>query len=152
MQLHDLQPKTKNQSAKRVGRGGKRGKTSGRGTKGQKARAGHSIRPAIRDLIKKLPKLRGHGINRARTVNDSVIAAAVVNLTSLEESFNTGEKVTPEILKTKGLISIRKGDRKKIVKILGTGDLSRKLLFSGCAFSKSAKEKIEKAGGSILEK
>ena len=151
MQLHDLQPKTKNQSSKRIGRGGKRGKTSGRGTKGQKARAGHSIRPAIRDIIKKLPKLRGYGINRARTVNDSVVSSAVVNISSLEEIFNTGDKVTPETLKSKGLISIKKGDKKKTIKILGTGELSKKLLLSGCAVSKSAKEQIEKVGGSILE-
>jgi len=151
MQLHDLQPKTKNQSAKRIGRGGKRGKTSGRGTKGQKARSGHSIRPAIRDIIKKLPKLRGHGTNRARTVNDSVISAAVVNLSHLDEVFKDGEKVTPEILKNKGLVSIRKGEKNRVVKILGTGELSKKLIFSGCAVSKRAQTQIEKAGGTILE-
>ncbi len=149
MQLHDLQPKTKNQSAKRIGRGGKRGKTSGRGTKGQKARAGHSIRPAIRDIIKKLPKLRGHGVNRSRTINDSVISNAVVNLTVLDEIFSANEKVTPETLKSRGVISIKKGNKKGVVKILGTGELSKKLLFSGCEVSKSAKLKIEKAGGSL---
>ncbi len=149
MQLHDLQPKTKNRSTKYVGRGGKRGKTSGRGTKGQKARAGHSIRPAIRDIIKKLPKLRGHGVNRAKTINDSVIANAVVNLAVLDEVFSANEKVTPETLKSKGVISIKKGNKKRAVKILGTGELSKKLLFSGCEVSKNAKLKIEKAGGSL---
>ncbi len=149
MQLHDLQPKTKNRSAKHIGRGGKRGKTSGRGTKGQKARAGHSIRPAIRDIIKKLPKLRGHGVNRSKTINDSVVNNAVVNLAVLDEIFSANEKVTPETLKSKGVISIKKGNKRRVVKILGTGELSKKLLFSGCEVSKTAKLKIEKAGGSL---
>ena len=59
MQLHEIQPLHENRKEKRVGRGGKRGTTSGRGTKGQRARAGHRIRPAERDLIQRLPKLRG---------------------------------------------------------------------------------------------
>jgi large subunit ribosomal protein L15 len=59
MQLHELKPFHPNKKQRRVGRGGKRGTTSGRGTKGQKARAGHRIRPAERDLIQRLPKLRG---------------------------------------------------------------------------------------------
>ncbi|OGY57237.1 MAG: hypothetical protein A3E61_01280 [Candidatus Colwellbacteria bacterium RIFCSPHIGHO2_12_FULL_43_12] len=59
MQLHDLKPFHLNKTGKRVGRGGKRGTTSGHGTKGQKSRSGHKIRPAERDLIQRLPKLRG---------------------------------------------------------------------------------------------
>lgn len=59
MQLHELQPLHPAKNEKRIGRGGKRGTTSGRGTKGQKARSGHRIRPAERDLIQQLPKLRG---------------------------------------------------------------------------------------------
>jgi len=59
MQLHQLQPANKNQKKKRIGRGGKRGTYSGRGVKGQKSRAGRHIRPAERDLIQRLPKLRG---------------------------------------------------------------------------------------------
>jgi len=80
MQLHQLKRNTPNKKAKRVGRGGKRGKTSGRGMKGQKARAGTSGRPEMRDIIKKIPKLRGHGKNRARTVNAERILPSVVNL------------------------------------------------------------------------
>ncbi len=64
MQLHTLQPIYKLKAKKRVGRGGSRGTYSGRGQKGQKARSGHKIRPAERDLIQRLPKLRGIG-NRA---------------------------------------------------------------------------------------
>jgi len=59
MQLHEIQPDHKNKSKKRIGRGGKRGTYSGRGMKGQKSRAGHKIRPAIRDLMQRTPKLRG---------------------------------------------------------------------------------------------
>lgn len=63
MQLHTLKRKTKNKKARQHGRGGTRGKTAGRGTKGQNARAGRKKRPEIRDTIKKLPKLRGRGVN-----------------------------------------------------------------------------------------
>ena len=61
MQFHNLKSKTKRKSKRQVGRGGKRGKTSGRGTKGQNARAGHKKRPELRDFIKRIPKLRGRG-------------------------------------------------------------------------------------------
>lgn len=59
MQLHELQAIHENKEAQRIGRGGKRGTTSGRGQKGQKSRSGHRIRPAVRDMIQRLPKLRG---------------------------------------------------------------------------------------------
>lgn len=151
MQLHELQRKTKLSQKKRVGRGGKRGKTSGRGMKGQKARAGHSLRPEVRDMIKKLPKLRGHGINRARSVNDATLKPLVVNLATLEEHFNVGESVTPATLKARNLITARKGEKSRGVKILGNGTLTKKLSVSGCVLSKSAREQIEKTGGAILE-
>lgn len=61
MQFHTLKVKTKRRRARQVGRGGTRGKTSGRGTKGQNARAGHKKRPELRDFIKRIPKLRGRG-------------------------------------------------------------------------------------------
>lgn len=146
MQLNQVQPKTKRQTKKRVGRGGLRGKTSGRGMKGQKARAGHSLRPEMRDIIKKLPKLRGHGKNRARTVNSSVVKPATVNLRTLESLFTAGETVTPETLVERGAVSRARG-RVPQVKILGTGNLTKKLSVSGCLFSKSAKDAVEKVGG-----
>lgn len=148
MQLHQLKRKKKNKKQKRVGRGGLRGKTSGRGHKGQKARAGHRIRPEIRDAIKKLPKLRGYGKNRARTVNSSKLRPIPVNIKTLEENFLDGERVNPKKLVLKGIIDKKKG-RIPPVKILGAGVLSKKLEISNCAFSKSAKEQIEKAGGSV---
>ena len=148
MQLHQLQPKTKRASAKRIGRGGKRGKTSGRGHKGQKARAGNSTVPQMREIIKKIPKLRGHGKNRAKTVNAERRAVVPVNLSALEAAFDAGADVSPKTLVAAGVI---RTERKKapMVKILGTGEVTKKLTVSGCAVSASAKEKIEKAGGTV---
>lgn len=147
MQSNSLAPKTARMTSARVGRGGKRGKTSGRGTKGQKARAGRKMRPEMRDLIKKLPKLRGHGQNRARTVRIRA-PYAPVNLAVLEATFAAGDTVTPEVLYKKGIIRA-KGGKLAYVKILGTGTLTKALAISNCETSTSAKEAIEKAGGSV---
>ncbi len=148
MQLHELKPTNKRKTAKRVGRGGKRGKTSGRGHKGQLARAGNSTRPEMRELIKKLPKLRGHGTNRARTVNAERDLPTVVNVSELDKAFDAGATVSPKTLVAAGVInSVRK--RAPKVKILGNGELSTKLQVEDCQVSASAKEKIEKAGGSV---
>lgn len=147
MQNNTLAPKTARITSPRVGRGGKRGKTSGRGTKGQNARAGHKKRPEMRDLIKKLPKRRGHGKNRSRTVRPHAEVVAV-NLAALEAAFNAGDAVTPVSLLAKNLVGSRGGYIQSI-KILGTGTLTKKLAVTGCAFSESAKTAIEAAGGSI---
>lgn len=143
--LNTLKKNLKNKKKKLVGRGGKRGKTSGRGTKGQKARAGHKIRPHIRDVIKKLPKLRGRGKNINKAFRSDF---AVVNLSALEKTFSAGEIVRPSTLLSKGLIKKDSGSLPK-VKILGTGELSKKLSFFDCEISPSSKKKIESAGGSI---
>ncbi len=145
MQLHELQRKTPNKTEKRVGRGGVRGKTSGRGTKGQKARAGHSIRPDIREKLKKLPKLRGRGIQGLISIQAKPL---VVNIGSLERLFAAGDVVNPKTLLERGLIRTRKGAN-PVVKILADGELTKKLTVAACVVSKSAKEKIEKAGGSV---
>jgi len=148
MQLHELKPTTPKKAAKRIGRGGKRGKTSGKGHKGQTARAGNSTRPEMRELIKKLPKLRGHGKNRARTVNEERVRPVAVNLAKLEIAFAAGETVSPQTLVTAGVIStVRR--KAPVVKILGTGEITKKIIIEGCQVSQSAKEKVEKAGGSI---
>jgi large subunit ribosomal protein L15 len=148
MQLHELKPNANRKSAKRIGRGGKRGKTSGRGHKGQIARAGNSTRPEMREIIKKLPKLRGHGVNRAATVNAERVQPVVVNVAELEANFKAGDTVSPKTLVAAGVIATK---RKKapVVKILGNGELKKKLTVQNCTVSKSAGEKIEKAGGSI---
>ena len=149
MQLNHLQSKTPGRKQKRVARGGKRGKTAGRGTKGQKARAGHSIRPEIRDIIKKLPKLRGHGKNRARTVNDSRRKPAIVNLQALEQHFESGATISPESLLSKKLIA-RSGGKFPVIKLLGEGKLSKKFIVSGCVVSQGAKAALVAAGGEIV--
>lgn len=149
MQLHELQPVHKLKDRKRVGRGGKRGKTSGRGMKGQKARAGTGMRPAERDAIKKLPKLRGHGKNRSRAVNADRVRPQIVNLSRLNELFAAGAEVTPAELVKRDAVS-RTGGRLPQVKILGDGEVSKKLTITNCQVSQSAREAIEKAGGSIV--
>ncbi len=101
----------------------------------------------MRELIKKLPKLRGHGVNRARTVNSERILPIVINVALLEQ-LDAGVAVNPKSLVALGLISAR---RKKApaVKILGSGDLTKKLVVTDCLVSASAKAKIEAAGGSV---
>ena len=148
MQLHQLQPTTIRKDAKRIGRGGKRGKTSGKGGKGQTARTGNSTRPEMRDIIKRLPKLRGFGKNRARTVNAERVLPAVVNLSALEAAFPQGGDISPIILVTAGVVAKRKG-RVPAVKILGTGTVTKKFSVTQCVYSASAKTKIEAAGGTI---
>src|SRR3989344_3956552 len=101
MQLHELKPTAVRKTAKRIGRGGKRGKTSGRGGKGQTARTGNSTRPEMRDFIKKLPKLRGHGKNRSRTVNGERETVFPVNMARLEAVLQ------PETLCLQRLWSVR---------------------------------------------
>lgn len=137
MQLNSLKSKTKRNVPEPVGRGGKRGKTSGRGGKGQTARAGHKIRPEVRDLIKKLPKRRGHGKNRSHTVRSERVVYATVNLATLDAAYKAGETVSPATLLAKGLVRRDKGRAPK-VKILGTGTLSKKLVIQGCVLSTTA--------------
>jgi large subunit ribosomal protein L15 len=141
MQLNTLTRKNANKKTRRVGRGGGRGKTSGRGTKGQKARAGHRIMPAIREQLKKLPKRRGRGINALRSIQDK---PSVVNVSLLEKFFSAGDAVNPKVLMERGAVR-----SKGAVKILGDGELTKKLTVSGCLVSGQARAKIEKAGGTI---
>jgi len=142
MQIHELQPKHKNRTKKRIGRGGKKGTTSGKGTKGQSSRAGRKMVPIIREFIKKYPKLRGY---RAIRIENYF---AIVNLETLEKTSKDGETINPENLLKKGIISKMKGKTPR-VKILGTGKLTKKLVVENCKTSKTAKEAIEKAGGSV---
>ncbi len=145
MQLNTLSPRHKNYRYTVVGRGGKRGKTSGHGGKGQTARAGHKIRPQMRDTIKKLPKRRGYGVNRSRTVRMDRVHYTVVNINALDAVFSTGEVITPASLVAKGLIR----GRAPQVKILGTGDLQKAFVVKHCALSASARTALLKAGGTI---
>ncbi|MEX0909695.1 MAG: uL15 family ribosomal protein [Candidatus Paceibacterota bacterium] len=137
MQIHDLQRRTPNKSSRQIGRGGKRGKTSGRGHKGQKARAGHKIRPEIRDQIKKLPKLRGY---RFASIQNK---KAVVNLSVLDKNYADGDVVSPTSLLAKKLIK-RQGGVLPVVKILATGELTKKVTFENVEFSEKAGSKSGK--------
>lgn len=137
---------------RRVGRGqgSSRGKQSGRGGKGQTARAGHKIRPEMRDIIKKLPKRRGFGKNRGRTVNPSRKNNVPVSLVRVAAVFADGAEITPKILKEKGIIRER-GPLFPPIKIMGGAKIDKKLSFKGCLVSASARIAIEKAGGSVQQ-
>ncbi len=143
MQLHQIKLKNKLKKRKRVGRGGKRGTYSGRGVKGQKSRAGRRFPPAVRELIKKYPKLRGYRFK------SKGLKFAVVNIGDIEKKFKNLEVVSPEALLQKRLIRRIKGRTPK-VKILGEGETKKKLIIRDCLLSKVAKEKIEKSGGKVI--
>ena len=134
----------KNKSRKRIGRGigSGHGKTATRGSKGQGSRSGSSVSPIFEGgqmpLVRRIPK-RGFTNAWADTV-------AIVNLASLEKHFQSGEEVSPETIWDKGLV---KGSYDRL-KVLGTGDLTKSLTISAHQFSRSATEKIEKAGGQAV--
>ena len=142
MQLHQLKRRHPREKPKLVGRGGKRGTTSGRGTKGQRARSGHRIRPEIRDVIKRLPKLRGH---MSLAAPDLSVA---VTLADLVRHFRAGETVSPASLKARRLIAagtLRRGT----VKIIGATPLPHALTIEGCFITRAARRIIEAAGGKV---
>ncbi len=119
--------KQKNKKSQRVARGGKRGTTSGRGTKGQKSRSGHRIRPAERDLLIRIPKLRGY---KNKPLKEKLRALNVGDLEKMRET------------------SLNSANLGK-VKILGEGEIKKAVTIEGLPVSKTAKEKIEKAGGTV---
>lgn len=135
MQFHQLSTKTKFKKYRRIGRGGKRGTYSGRGIKGQRARAGARIRPEMRDILKKIPKLRGYKFKSFR------LKPTVINLGNLEKKFKDGDTVSPETLFRAGLIDKVKGRLPK-VKVLGGGTSAKKFIFRDVAFSKRAAAKV----------
>ena len=145
MQIHNLARKTPNTKKPLVGRGGKRGKTSGRGTKGQKARAGNKKRPELRDFIKRIPKMRGRGKNSFKSFAERAVP---VELSTLEKNFKAGERVEAATLFQKGIVEKIDGAFPRI-KILGKGEVTKNLIVSGIEISAGAKEAIEKAGGTV---
>jgi large subunit ribosomal protein L15 len=142
MQIHQLAVKASVKSRKRIGRGGKRGTYSGHGGKGQTARSGRNFRPIIREVLKRYPKLRGYK-NHVVSVEPEV-----VSLKDLESNFNKGQTVTPRALVEKRVAPRVSGQYPQI-KIVGVGVISKSLKIAKCQVSKTAKEKIEKAGGSV---
>lgn len=142
MQIHQIKFKLKDKQ--RIGRGGKRGNYSGRGIKGQKARAGHRIRPALRDFVMKIPKLRGQGNIK---IKENIFE---INLEKIDKNFSNGEKVSVESLQKKGLLKIAKSIKNFKIKILGKGSLTKTLIFDkSFLFSSSALEKINQSQSKI---
>jgi large subunit ribosomal protein L15 len=146
MYLHDLpQRKNRKKKAKRIGRGygsGKGGHTVGRGMKGQKSRAGHKSLVGFEGgqtpFFRRMPKFMGFKpINRVENI--------AVNLDVISDNYKSGEKVNLDSLKSKGLI----GKKIENVKILGMGDIKKKVTIEGLPMSKTAEEKIISAGGTI---
>jgi large subunit ribosomal protein L15 len=148
MQLHQLKLSIKTKSKKRVGRGGKRGTTSGRGQKGQKSRAGHRIRPAQRDLILKLPKHRGFR-NKPKNPKPIVFNLGDLSFILKTRADNLPVTLNKDFLKQAELLPV---DYNGDVKILSDGDIKIPIRVEGLKVSKNAKLKIEKAGGSVLVK
>jgi large subunit ribosomal protein L15 len=158
MQAHNVQPIHKNTPTMIVGRGGHRGKTSGRGGKGQTARAGNKRRPELRDFIKRIPKLRGRGKSSFKSF---ALKPWTVSISQIEKTFKDGDTVTPKTLIEKGLVKMVLG-KIPAVKILHgkvsahttasasvSVILSRKIIVSDCLVSVAVKSAIEKAGGSV---
>lgn len=147
MKLHDISPTPGSRHRRRrVGRGESSGlgKTSGKGHKGQQSRSGASIRPGFEGgqmpLARRLPK---KGFNNAQFKTKF----AIVNVRDLEAKFSEGDTVNEESLRACGLVQ----GIYDAVKVLGNGDLAKKLTVNVDKVSASAKEKIEKAGGSVEE-
>ena len=145
MQIHQIKRTKKRKMKRIVGRGGKHAKTSGRGTKGQRSRAGRKLRPEMRDIIKKLPKLRGRGKNSLKSFQKIIVP---IQLHIISSSFSSGDTVNLQSLVKKGVVKIQKGKFPR-VKILGGGEITKKINFSGILVSQKAKDHIEKAGGKI---
>lgn len=150
MQLHQLKPNYRKKSRQRIGRGGKKGSYSGRGMKGQKARAGRKPRADFAGgdttLTKRLPKQRGQVGKLKKTKRGSRLfrlrlrsKPVVLNLPKIEKKFKKGEIVSPQSLLKKGLIDKIRGRIPK-VKILGKTKLRKELVFKGVEFSKKAKK------------
>ncbi len=144
MQIHELNKTYKTKKKKRIGRGGKKGNYSGRGMKGQKSRAGHKIKPQIREMILKFPKKRGLKFKKI------TLETISVNLNDILRKIKEPTTITPKKLEKLGLVNLPKGKRLQ-VKILGSADLKHPLTIKNCLVSDQAKESILKAGGKIEE-
>jgi large subunit ribosomal protein L15 len=152
LNLSSLKPAQKRTARKRVGRGmgSGKGRYAGRGIKGQKSRSGsHKMKARFEGgqtpLFMRLPKLPGNTSKDAMPIGPFRTRTQGVNVRDLERVFDAGSEVTPEVLKEKRLIRTTRID----VKILGQGDLTKKLTVSAHLASQSAREKIEAAGGTI---
>ncbi len=152
LNLSNLKPAQSKRARKRVGRGqgSGKGRYSGRGIKGQKSRAGSKkMRPGFEGgqmpIYMRVGKQRGATSKDAMPVGPFRTVVYAVNVRDLEKRFDAGTEVTVEALIAAGLVKNSRHD----VKILGQGDLTKKLTISAHSFSKSAREKIEQAGGTV---
>lgn len=143
MQIHNLKRQHKNKKDRIVGRGGKHAKTSGRGGKGQTARAGNKRRPELRDIIKKLPKNRGYQFNSFQ------VKPVCISLDKLVKFYPKGGVITPSSLLELKVIKKNKGWLPKVKILNSTVDLAIKFQVSNCLVSDVVKEKILKAGGEV---
>lgn len=146
LSLNNLKPtKGSTHKKKRVGRGpgSGLGKTAGRGHKGQKSRSGYSSRPGFEGgqmpLQRRLPKRGFTNIFKKEWIE--------ISLAKIEANFQAGDEVTPQVLHDRGLIKKAKHD----LVILGNGDVTKALKISAHRFTKTAREKIEKAGGTATD-
>jgi len=153
LNLSTLKPAQARKERKRVGRGlgSGKGRYSGRGIKGQKSRAGsNKMAPGFEGgqmpIDMRMPKLRGNTSADAMPIGPFRTYSQPINLRDLDRIFEAGDEVTIETLVEKGLLKNTKTD----VKILGTGELSKKLAVTAHSFSASARNKIEAAGGSVM--
>ncbi len=137
MQIHQITKSAANRVARRIGRGGKRGTYSGKGIKGQKSRAGAKMRPAEREILKKIPKLRGYRFKSFR------VQPVTVTLLALEKKFKNGDTVSPETLFALKMIKNQNGRMPRRVKVLGTGTLTKKLIFKDILFSEGAGKAVK---------
>ncbi len=152
LNLSNVKPAAPRRPRKRIGRGlgSGKGTYAGRGVKGQKARSGsHRMRPGFEGgqnpIYMRMGKQRGPNKRKSMPMGPHRTFAVPVNLRDLERTFDDGAEVTPEALVEKGVLKNTRTD----VKILGTGDLTKKLSVTAHAFSKTAREAIEAAGGKV---
>ncbi len=152
LNLSNLSPAQPRKARKRIGRGqgSGKGRYSGRGLKGQKSRAGsHKMRAGFEGgqmpLAMRLPKMRGSTSKDAMPIGPFRTETQPVNVRDLER-FDAGTEVTPELMLAQGLVSSGRID----VKVLGDGELTKKLTVTAHRFSAGAREKIEKAGGKVV--
>ncbi|MCK4967522.1 MAG: 50S ribosomal protein L15 [Candidatus Aenigmarchaeota archaeon] len=148
LSLNNLQRPTKLKKKQiRRGRGNSsnRGTYSGRGQKGQRSRSGGKGGLKLLGFkinLRQTPKIGGFKSKRERPI--------IVNLNVLDKNFSTGDKITPQILEKKKIIKQQKGKREDIkIKILGQGEIKKKLIIQNCQISATARQKIVKAGGKV---
>lgn len=143
MQIHQLKPNPK-RKRKQIGRGGAHGTHATRGMKGQKARSGRGglrkgFEGTTNPLFRRTPKLRGF-----KSIHEK---NNIINVSDIEKNFKEGDTINPLSLAKASLVP----DGRATVKILGDGDVNKKFIIINCKVSKSAAEKIKKAGGEIKE-